>query len=96
MRCKRVRHALMDAAPRLHGEWRQSRRRSHSTAPPRARAACGPPVLHLEPVEGVIERPFLDAQDVLRYLLDPPGDSEAVMGAWHERAQDEQRQRALH
>src|SRR5688572_7644779 len=53
------------------------------------------PPLHFEPVQRRIKGAFLDTQHVLRYLLDPPGDREPMIGRGREDAQNQQWQRAL-
>ena len=53
-----------------------------------------PPALD-EPVQRRIERPLLHLQHVLGVALDGFGDGVAVAPARHQRAQDQQVQRAL-
>ena len=47
------------------------------------------PPLSFQTVKGGIKRSLLDVQNVLRHLLDPIGDGEAVPGIMLERFQDQ-------
>jgi hypothetical protein len=49
----------------------------------------------LQPVEGGIERPLLDAQDVVRHLLDATRDRPAVLRFELQRLEDEEVERSL-